>query len=188
MLAKRGRNSKKTIIVNGLMIGLEGVLAGYDRVTGKAEYATSYAWGLTLKGGVLTGQGFYTSLRATANDVLEAPFQTKRDIQKAQAEEIEFGKKVNEPFKKVESITRLEGELETLKRLMFEGMVYLNDGLSNALPAGGRAFLLLRFLYTPPFFNTPRHPETPPSLTRGKDWIARLFGLVIRLTCCKLEI
>lgn len=118
MLAKRGRNSKKTIIVNGLMIGLEGVLAGYDRVTGKAEYATSYAWGLTLKGGVLTGQGFYTSLRATANDVLEAPFQTKRDIQKAQAEEIEFGKKVNEPFKKVESITRLEGELETLKRLM----------------------------------------------------------------------
>lgn len=118
MLAKRGRNSKKTITVNGLMLGLEGVLAGYDRVTGKAEYATSYAWGLSLKGGVLTGQGFYTSLRTTANDVLEAPYQAKRDMQKAQAEEVEFGKKVNEPFKKVEFITRLEGELQSLKQLM----------------------------------------------------------------------
>lgn len=112
--ARRGRLATGSLAVNGLTFGLEVGLTGYT-YNGKPEYGINYQWGLSLKGTVSCGAGFYTSLRASVNDVLDAPARAKAILKRAKSEETEFGLKVNITFKKQGELERLEKEVAALK-------------------------------------------------------------------------
>ena len=111
---KRGYPASETIKINGLTIGLQGVLVNYSE-NGKPVYGIEYSWGLSLKHVVTAGFGLFISLKCNVEDVVNAPIAARQQIKRETAIEIEFSQKVGQPFKKQGEINQMETDVAALK-------------------------------------------------------------------------
>jgi len=115
--ARRGAGATGTIKLNGLTIGLRGIMVDTN-VDGRAIYGIEYSWGLTLKTSVLNAPGLFVSLRAGLNRVLDAPAEAAQWLAHNEKIVKEFSLKLNQSFKGESLIESLTVEVAELKALM----------------------------------------------------------------------
>ena len=115
--ARRGAVATGTIKLNGLTIGLKGVMVDTS-VEGRGIHGIDYSWGLTLHTAVLNAPGLFVSLRTGLKRVLDAPAEAEQWLAYNEKVVKEFSLKFNQPFKGEGLIESLTAEVAELKLLM----------------------------------------------------------------------
>lgn len=112
---KRRLTAQAVIEVNGLPISLTGEIR-QDAFTMRNEYEFVYRWGGSLEGEIMSGPGFFQSLRQSVIHAAHLPAQCRQHIDRARADEAAFLQKLMSRSATAKRLRNWRPKLPTCKR------------------------------------------------------------------------
>lgn len=130
-LAKRGAEARGTLKINGLTIGLRGLIV-FDDFT-EPSYGIEYIWGLSLMVTIKHASGLIPSLRANLERITDAPVSARQSIIYSQQIIDEYSPRLTQTFKRQAELDALEESVCQLQQLL-EAESNASNLLTEALP------------------------------------------------------
>lgn len=115
-LAKRGAEARGTLKINGLTIGLQGLLIVDDFT--EPSYGIEYSWGLSLMVAIKHASGLIPSLRANLERITDAPVSARQSIAYSQQVIDEYSPRLTQTFKRQAELDALEESVQQLQQLL----------------------------------------------------------------------